>query len=214
MLHWNTVSPPLEKYLKMLMQCPLLDDFRLVGGTALSLHLGHRMSVDIDLFTDQPYGSVNFETIEQYLAHNFAYYVASNQGLIGMGRSYLIGESPDDNIKLDIYYTDTFIHEPISEDGIRLATVGEITAMKIDVVHRGGRKKDFWDIHEILEQQSIAEMMALHALRHPYAHDQTEILAQLTNFTTADYDFDPICLKDKMWELIKYEIAIAARAHG
>ena len=34
--------------------------FRLVGGTSLSLQLGHRMSDDIDLFTDDPYDSFNF----------------------------------------------------------------------------------------------------------------------------------------------------------
>jgi len=39
-------------------------DFRLVGGTALSLHLGHRMSADIDLFTDAAYGSVDLDAIE------------------------------------------------------------------------------------------------------------------------------------------------------
>ena len=60
-LHYNTVSKTLIKCLKELMKEPLLDNFILVGGTSLSLQLGHRISIDIDLFTDSPYGSVDFK---------------------------------------------------------------------------------------------------------------------------------------------------------
>lgn len=124
---------------------------------------------------------------------------------------YLLGNSEEDNLKLDIYYTNSFIQELHIEDGIRLATVEEIAAMKMDVIQRGGRKKDFWDVHEILENYSIPELIALHEQRYPYSHDPKEILFQLTNFKTADNEFDPICLKGKVWELIKYEILQAAR---
>ena len=47
------------------------ENFRLVGGTALSLQLGHRISVDIDLFSDDSYGSIDFEEIENFLKSNF-----------------------------------------------------------------------------------------------------------------------------------------------
>lgn len=61
MLYWNTVSDILRQSLLILMQAPLFTGFRLVGGTALSLHLGHRMSVDIDLFIDGDHGSSTFD---------------------------------------------------------------------------------------------------------------------------------------------------------
>ncbi|MGN6291312.1 MAG: nucleotidyl transferase AbiEii/AbiGii toxin family protein [Chitinophagaceae bacterium] len=206
MLYWNTVAPLLESVLKDLMQQDEFKNFRLVGGTALSLHLGHRMSIDIDLFTDQEYGTVNFEALENYLSNKYSYFDKSNHGLIGMGCSYLLGNSEEDNLKLDIYYTDPFIQEPHIEEDIRLATVEEIAAMKMDVIQRGGRKKDFWDLHEILESYSIPDLIKLHEQRYPYSHDRAEILLQLTNFENADSEFDPICLKRKVWELIKYEI--------
>lgn len=142
MLYWNTVSPLLRLALEDLMQQPAFNHFRLVGGTALSLHLGHRMSIDIDIFTDEPYGTINFQPLESYLSANYGYFYKSTHGLIGMGQSYLIGNNIDDNIKQDIYYTDPFIQPAHIEDGIRLATMEEVAAMKIDVVHRGGRKKD------------------------------------------------------------------------
>ena len=52
MLYYNTVNNLLKETLELLMKAPIFNDFRLVGGTSLSLQLGHRMSIDIDLFTD------------------------------------------------------------------------------------------------------------------------------------------------------------------
>lgn len=56
-LHYNTVSPLLKNILSTLIAEPLFSPFRLVGGTNLSLRLGHRKSIDIDLFTDAQYDS-------------------------------------------------------------------------------------------------------------------------------------------------------------
>jgi len=134
-----------ESLLKLLM-ADELKEFRLVGGTALSLHFGHRMSVDIDLFTDSPYRSIDFEIIETFLITNFDYVTGDFGGNPGIGKSYLIGTDAKNVVKLDIYYAmDPFFQESIETEGVRMATIEEIIAMKIDVVQRGGRKKDFWD---------------------------------------------------------------------
>jgi hypothetical protein len=66
---------------------------------------------------------------------------------------------PHECLKLDLFYTETFIREVIIIDGIRLAAEEEIIAMKIEVVSGGGRKKDFWDIHELQDDYSIEEML-------------------------------------------------------
>ena len=58
-LHNETVSPRLIRCLKTIMQSDIFKDFNLVGGTCLSLQLGHRRSIDIDLFTAIDYGSMN-----------------------------------------------------------------------------------------------------------------------------------------------------------
>ena len=47
-LYYKTVTPLLWSVLKTLMTAKEFEPFRLVGGTALSLHRGHRESVDID----------------------------------------------------------------------------------------------------------------------------------------------------------------------
>ncbi len=189
------------------MSEPLFEPFRLVGGTSLSLQLGHRLSVDLDLFTDAPYSSLDFEALDEYFRAHYTYVSRPTGGLVGMGRSYILGETELKAIKVDVYYTDPFIRQIKKADGIRLATLEEIAAMKLDVVQRRGRKKDFWDIHALLDQFSIKEMLALHEERYPYSHDESLIKQNLTNFSLADNDFDPICLFGKHWEIIKAEIA-------
>ncbi len=127
---------------------------------------------------------------------------------IGFGKSYYVGDSKEDCIKLDLFYTDPFIDEEVITDNIRnMATVEEIIAMKLDVVSiRIGRKKDFWDIHELKHDYSIAEMLTLHQKRYPYTHDRALLLNNFTDFSDADDDFEPNCLRGKHWELIKLDI--------
>lgn len=205
-LQYNTTSSHLLGVLKTLMAAREFDAFRLVGGTALSLLRGHRESMDIDLFSDAPYGSIDFETIDAFLQQTFSYVDANKHNVVGLGKSYFLGKSKDDCVKLDLYYTDTFIQEIVLIDGIRLATVEEILAMKIDVISRSGRKKDFWDIHELMDDYSMEEMLYLHKQRYPYAHEQIGIKSSFSEFENADDDFEPICLRGKYWEIIKLDL--------
>lgn len=122
MLHWHTVSNVLKDSLLSLMRAKELQNFRLVGGTALSLHLGHRMSVDIDLFTDEPYGTVDFEAIEYLLKKSFNYLSGDFGTNPGMGKSYMIGTNESNAIKLDIFYSmDPFFQPATEQEGIRMA---------------------------------------------------------------------------------------------
>lgn len=207
MLYWNTVTDPLKKALRILMEAEELADFRLVGGTALSLQLGHRMSVDIDLFTDVLYGTVNFDVIDAFLFSKFEYIDTTFGILPGMGRSYSVGTNINNSVKLDIFYTtENYIQDHLLIDNVRMATIEEILAMKVDVILRGGRKKDFWDVHELLSKYSIDNMLSLHEQRSPYTHNRQLIIQNFSNFITADEDLEPICLKNKHWEFIKEDI--------
>jgi len=205
-LYWNTVTPLLKSILLQLMHSELLKQFRLVGGTSLSLQMGHRLSVDIDLFTDAAYDSIDFNAIDTYLRETFQYVTDPGPGPVAMGTSYFIGTSEQEAIKLDLYYTDPFIQPELIVENIRMATIDDIIAMKIDVVQRGGRKKDFWDLHEVMKKYSPEQMIALHYQRYPYSHDEALIRSNFVDFSNADNDFEPICMRGKYWELIKLDL--------
>lgn len=186
------------------MQEPLFSPFRLVGGTALSLQIGHRMSVDIDLFTAADYGSIDFKGIRSFLENKYTICISRNFDNVSFGTYFEIGYSKDVLIKVDMFYTDEFIFESVHKKGIRMASENEIIAIKLDVVLRGGRKKDFWDLHYYLDKVTIDEMISFYEQRYPYS-DCSTIKSQFVNFESADADFDPICLLDKSWELIKLD---------
>jgi predicted nucleotidyltransferase component of viral defense system len=206
MLYYKTVNNLLKDVLLQLMAAKEFKNFRLVGGTSLSLQIGHRESIDIDLFSDVEYGEIDFDALENYLETNFKYIDHLSNIISGMGKSYLIGEDEDNTLKLDIFYTDKFIQPIYLEDTIRMATIEEIIAMKLDVVQRGGRKKDFWDLHELFEKYSLTQMLDLHEQRYPYTHDRDLIIQNFTDFSIADDEFNPICFKGKYWEFIKEDI--------
>lgn len=212
-LQYNTVTPLLKEVLHQLMEESLFAPFRLVGGTNLSLRYGHRLSVDIDLFTDSEYGSLDFASFENYLRSKYPYYDCNDKGsIVGMGRSYYVGKSEEDYIKIDLMYTDPFIGEAEILDGIRMASVDDIVAMKINVVSRGGRKKDFWDLHYLLERYSLAEMFSLHEKRHEWEHNVIELIHNFTDFTIADDMPDPVCLLKKDWDDIKLDLIETAES--
>ena len=208
-LNWHTTEPLLQTILKDLMVAGSFDPFRLVGGTALALQLGHRMSVDIDLFTDRLYGSLDFNAIDAWLRQQYLYVSEPTPGPVGMGRSYFVGNNPQEAIKLDVYYTDAFIQPPLVLEQVRMATIEEIIAMKMDVIQRRGRKKDYWDIHALLHRYSIQQMIDLHEQRYPYDHEPARIRHNLNDFTYADEDFDPICFRDERWQSIKLDLIAA-----
>ena len=72
MLHYKTVNDLLKEGLLQLMAAKEFETFRLVGGTSLSLQIGHRESIDIDLFSDVDYGKIDFEAIVEWFASTFS----------------------------------------------------------------------------------------------------------------------------------------------
>lgn len=204
-MHWNTVTPLLREVLNAIMVDPLFEPFKLVGGTSLSLQLGHRESIDIDLFTEAEYGDLDFAAILQFFRERYAYVETNEIGKIGIGTSFYVGPSADDAVKVDIYYTDPFIREGIMDEGIRLCSIEDIIAMKLEIISQTGRKKDFWDLHALHDNFGIDTMIALYLERNPYGSTEAELRTGIVNFSGADDEPDPICLLGKHWELIKLD---------
>jgi Nucleotidyl transferase AbiEii toxin, Type IV TA system len=127
MLQTASTSDELFSVLKDLMTVPSLESFRLVGGTALSLQLGHRISEDIDLFASEPYGSINFPKLFEDLKPLFSY-VGDDDAILGLqniennsGLHLHIGSSKEESIKTDILnWTISAWLDPVKEiEGIR-----------------------------------------------------------------------------------------------
>jgi len=205
-LYLNTVSDLLWSALKQLMSIEEFNNFRIVGGTSLSLQLGHRESIDIDLFTDAEYGSIDFKLLEAKLIESFPYVDLPSTDFVGMGKSYFIGNNENESVKLDLFYTDPFVFPCVLEQNIRFSSIEEVVAMKFEVIANGGRKKDFWDIHELLETYTLDKMIDFYLLRNPYGYSKNELLLKVVDFSVAEDDFTPNCYREKVWELIKLDL--------
>lgn len=207
-LFHNTVSPQLKKALDIIMQAHEFDDFRLVGGTALALQMGHRVSVDIDMFTDVGYGEMDCASIKELLTSKFPYI----QGIEALdqrqlGYTLYCGESRENSIKLDIYYNDEFLFPPVIVDGMRMADIRDIAAMKMLAIDGSNRKKDYWDIHELMTKFTLTQMLDFASSRYPYSFDRENAIHKLTKVPTDSIpDVDIIDYRGKFWEFIVEDI--------
>ena len=203
-LHYQTVSPVLVDCLHKLMKHPAFKDFYLVGGTSLALQRGHRLSIDIDLFTCVPYGEMNTSEIEAALIEMFPYTDRIEElHHSQMVYSLYVGDNKEDCVKLDLCYDDDLIFPLIEVNGLRIASEKEIAAMKIQTITQAEqRRKDFWDIHELLESYTLSEMVNWGIQRYPWSvtkesvKDGIERLPHIKDFT------EVVCMKGKYWEFI------------
>jgi predicted nucleotidyltransferase component of viral defense system len=178
------------------MQIQELAEFCLVGGTALALQLGHRISVHIDLFTTEKF---DFEVVSNRLEQRFKqdYYV--EKPFSGAGVFCYIHQ-----IKVDLIYYPHPLIEPIKiRENIRMYSLADISAMKINAILGRAAKKDFFDLAEILNYHTIAELMEWHRKKFPSQMLAISIPSALTYFSEADESENPMSLKEHTWEDIK-----------
>src|ERR1039458_7495802 len=147
MLRTETVSVELLDSLNRLMTLKSLGDFRLVGGTALSLQIGHRNSIDIDLFTDKPFDTYSiFEDIKnEFNGPNELLVKQITPGSVVV----LINM-----VKIDIYqWQDKFIRPVVVIDNVRMAHIDDLITMKLKTVSDEFEsrfvKKDYFDIADL-----------------------------------------------------------------
>ena len=180
-LYYDTVSTPLLSILRRLMSAEVLNDFRLVGGTALALQRGHRMSVDIDLFADLDYADMPVADMRNYLEKEFPVHRGTeSMEMPANGYHIFLSEGQEPPIKVDFFYTEPFIFPAIEEDGLRIADQREIAAMKLGVIgNQIYRQKDYWDVHDLLEDYSLSEMIQWALQRDPYSFTKEDIIKGL-----------------------------------
>ena len=153
MLQTQTVDRSTLGLLKDLMDMPELKQFALVGGTNLSLRLGHRLSIDLDLFTNEPF---NTEGLARALTTQFP-----NTTIASRSETMLFAYINE--VKIDMVLLPYPYIEPVEDyDGIRLVSLSDIVAMKMSAIARRGVKKDFWDVAELLDMYSLSEMIAFY----------------------------------------------------
>ena len=201
MLHIETVEPHTFSILKQLMGLAVLKDFSLVGGTALSLCYGHRVSVDLDLFSGKPFeNQIITDALKKKFQHKFIMEEkAPRFGIFGFV----------DNVKIDLVrHPHPLIRPEVMLEGIRMFSTEDIIAMKIQAILGRGKKKDFWDISELLNHYSVADFINFHKEKYTTQNLLITVPQAITYFADAEESEDPVSLKDQTWEKVKESISI------
>jgi len=174
----------------------ILKSTRLVGGTALALQLGHRLSIDLDFF-----GQVEGDT--QTIAIRL---MEEGFNVTTTVNSKNIHIFTINGVKTDIVnYKYSWIDDLIEDGGIRLAGLRDIAAMKIAAITNRGSKKDFIDIFFLLNHFSLKEIIDLYLDKYP---DASSFLAykSLVYFADAEAQIMPKMLIPTTWEDVKRKI--------
>ena len=161
----------------------------------MALQIGHRKSIDLDLF-----GTIESDDI------------TISKILNSLGKTQLIKKTPNiqiyvvNGIKVDIVnYHYPWIQAACEDDQLRLAGKKDIEAMKLAAITGRGNKKDFIDIYFLLKEFTLKEMLAFYNEKYQDGASFL-VLKSLTYFDDAEVDAQPFMLKKIEWEQIKQTI--------
>lgn len=194
MLHTETVKGTTLELLRSLENEELLSSFNLAGGTALSLYLGHRISIDLDLFSP-----ILFEP-DELRAHLESHY--------GFRTSFMRGHTLKgviSGVKVDcLAYDYPYINPPFKDDGIRLYDIADIIAMKLSAVtDNGTRLKDFIDIACLSTRYSFSSMLGFYLQKFPNVNVMRPFKS-ITYFEDIDFNEDIVMLNGGFeWRLVE-----------
>ena len=150
--------------------------FYLVGGTALALHIGHRISVDFDLFSSDELSSQLLQGVKRV----FSRYPIS------------VTYRAPDQLTLFIHnIKTTFFHYPyplidrcIKYQGVPVATIQEIAAMKAFAIGKRLSYKDYVDWYFLLKERHVNLSEVIAHAKKKFSGDFNDrlFLGQLVSF--------------------------------
>ena len=194
MLQKQTVDAGTLELLMMLMGNEQLNDFILVGGTALALQIGHRKSIDLDFFTENTF---NENELSEYLE------TSKQFKLDFISKNTAKGEI--NGVKVDlIKHGYTLVNPPVILEGIRMASIADIAAMKLNaIISNGTRLKDFVDVAYCSSHICLDEMLAAFDKKYQVRNPVMAVKA-LSYFKDINYQ-EPIQLLNGklMWSVIE-----------
>lgn len=159
--HWDSLTPETRQAYLQVARLPFIEDYYLAGGTGLSLHLGHRFSIDLDLFSpdETAVGPDQRDALRMLLNDPSLIITYDKDGTFvatwqGVGVSFF---------RLPLY---PLVQQPLLVEGIPLATVPEIGAMKLAAIIDRGTRKDLVDIYYLLQVVSLEDIFEVAAVKY------------------------------------------------
>lgn len=190
------------------MEMKTIKTHRLVGGTALALQMGHRTSVDIDLFSDD---KNDYEKIQEELYETFGNKFAKGRNIsspVSKGITVYVND-----IKTDILdWKAKFIRPVLTDERLRMAAKEDIIPMKFNTFLCSPEfvryeKKDFVDLANLMNEYSLEQMIGLYNEKYPNELMSSRLMIEgLQLIEMADEKVMPKMLNAETWEDTKKHI--------
>ncbi len=191
MLSFEAIPESVNTLLSRLSGPAALEGFALGGGTSLALRFAHRLSVDLDFFTER-------EFVPEKLLGRLAL-----EGVTVIGRAVNSLTVDVSGVKLDLMRHDYRLLEPEElVDGIMLLSLPDLAAMKLNAIANRGSKKDFYDLCHILDVFTIRQMINYFTTKYP-STDPFTVIRSLAWFEDAELEPDPVSLTGQTWSMVK-----------
>lgn len=180
--------------------------FYLAGGTGLCLRLGHRRSLDLDLFRVAPFDPA--ELVSTLAASG------TELGAVRLSPGTVQAELCGVRTVFFSYHYPLLERPDEIEPGVPVASLRDIAAMKIEAIASRGARKDFYDLY-FIAQAGVGLPEALAAFSERFASASPELyhrLRSLTDFEAADAEPEPRLLRPARWSDVRRYFEERARA--
>ncbi|MDX9993592.1 MAG: nucleotidyl transferase AbiEii/AbiGii toxin family protein [Anaerolineales bacterium] len=195
-LFWKTVSENMGQVLLHFMQTEIGARFYLGGGTALSLQIGHRRSLDLDFFSP----SEDIPSLRSVLENALTPFQPTLADAAWGNLVYLSNE-----VRLGFYgYGFPMVAALTETESVRLAAIEDIALMKLDTLLSRAARKDFYDLYFICQQIPLRALLDLAPRKYAGIRDfEAQVVKRLVYFENAEADADPVLLRPVAWPAVK-----------
>ncbi len=191
----KTLLPDTLRAIQLISGFPEIKQAYLAGGTALALQIGHRISQDLDFFTQEEFNetqlSTKLATLREFVQDGTTKWTVWGK----------VGET-----KLSIfYYKYPLLGKTVQFEEIQLASLADIAAMKIHAIEDRGTKRDFVDTYFLAKKYTLDEMLGFYQKKYGILEDHLyAILRSLDYFEDAEKESDMPKMKTSVnWEEVK-----------
>ena len=199
-IYQEALTDATRELLWLLSDLPFISEFYLAGGTGLALQIGHRFSVDLDFFSDDPVavGEDQRRSILKLLKEEPSLKITWDKDSTFVASWRNVGVS---FFRLDLH---PLICPPIIFDKIRVAAIEEIGAMKLAAILSRGTRKDYTDLYFILQQTNLIDLFEIAAKKYPFNEAfPVFVVRALSYFEDAESDPMPRMIKEVTWDTVK-----------
>jgi hypothetical protein len=156
----------------------------LAGGTGLALHLGHRISDDLEFFTREAFKTS--EILEEMRA------LAGTVDPVAIDDNAIIVQA--DGAHLSLTQTPEHFSEARTRvNGCDVGGVVDVAAMQLVAISQGGRRNDFVDLYAVLQVVPFRKVARRMVERYGVAVvEPLEVGKGLVWFGDADDQADPV----------------------